>query len=368
MTTIVKAADAAQFLALVPRLLGFTPRKSVVIVPMSGPRSLGGMRLDLPADTDDPCDLLAATVIGMVCRVTSADGFLAVVYTDESGSTSLPRAQLAEALTRAADASGLSVVDVFVVAADGWASLLDETPERRPLSELTLTAPLGPEPAPGDQTSGARLPEASAADRRRVGAAHRSLGDALAVICGIPSDRTRQERIDPSALAAACELDDLPRLYEKALEWDPDDLDPMNVALVGWCLQRPALRDVALVQWASDALGGTEAMAAQHRWEDGEEYPADLASVMWGEGVTPDPDRLQRALRLTLHIAARTARRHRAGLLAVSAWLSWALGRSTHADRFAEMALEIDEAHGLADIVRSFVAATHLPDWAFRRG
>lgn len=367
MTTIVKAADAAQFLALVPRLLGFTPRKSVVIVPMNGGRSLGGMRLDLPENPDDPSDLLAATVIGMVCRVTGSDGFMAVIYTDESSDPTPPRARLAEALTRAADASGLSVVDVFVVATDGWASLLDDAPRPRALAELTTTPPLGPDPAPGDQASGARLPDVSPADRRLVGAAHRSLGDALSVVCGLPSDHARADRIDPSALTAACELDDLPRLFEAALGWDPQRLDPMNTALLGWCLDRPALRDVALVQWASDAHGGEQAMEAQHRWEDGAEYPADLASVMWGEGATPDPGRLQTALTLTLQIAARTARRRRAGALAVCAWLSWALGRSTHADRFATMALEIDRSHGLADIVRSFVSATHLPDWVFRR-
>jgi hypothetical protein len=373
MTTIVKAAGAAQFLSLVPRLLGFTPRTSVAIVPMSGGRSLGGMRLDLPADPDDPSDLLAATVIGMVCRVTGSDGFLAVVYTDEPSAPALPRATLAAALVRAGDASGLSVVDVFVVAADGWGSLLDESPHPRPLTDLTATDPVAadptaPEPVRGDQASGARLPEVSAADRRLVGHAHRSLSDALSVVCGIPSERARQERIDPSALAAACELDDLPRLFENALGWDPQALDPMHTALLGWCLQRPALRDVALVQWASDVRGGEQAMEAQHRWEDGEEYPADLASVMWGEDATPDPERLQSALTLTLQVAACTARRRRAGALAVCAWLSWALGRSTHADLFAQMALEIDHTHGLADIVRSFVAATHLPDWAFRRG
>lgn len=368
MTTTVKAAGAAQFLALVPRLLGFTPTRSVVVVPMNGGRSLGGMRLDLPVDPDDPSDLLAATVIGMVCRVTGADGFMAVIYTDECSDPVLPRVTLSDALVRAADASGLRVLDVLVVGCDGWASHLDPTQARGPLSELITTEAVELPPAHGDQASGAHLPERSAAERRKVGAAHRSLDDALNVVCGIPTDRTPATRVDPAALEAACELDDLPRLYERALRWDATDLAPMKAALLGWCLTRPSLRDVALVQWASDVVGGEDAMEAQHRWEDGEEYPSDLAAMMWGEGPRPDPERLQAALTLVRHVAALTAKRRRAGALAVCAWLSWALGRSTHADLYATMALDIEADQGLAEIVRSFVAAVHLPDWAFLRG
>ncbi|WP_455133789.1 hypothetical protein [Microbacterium aurum] len=65
-------------------------------------------------------------------------------------------------------------------------------------------------------------------------------------------------------------------------------------------------------------------------------------------------------------VAALLPKARRAGALAVCGWLAWALGRSTHADRYAAQALRIERRHGLAEIVRSFVAAGHLPDWAFR--
>lgn len=370
MTTTVKAADAAQFLALVPRMLGYTPTRSVVVVPMGGPRSLGGMRLDLPPDDDDTRDGFAATLIGMVCRVSRSDGLVAVIYTDELIRPDIPHAPLASAIARAADASGLQLIDLLVVAPDGWASHAGADTAVHPLSELDgldgldHTLP----PVSGDQTTGADLPECRAADRRSTEAAHRSLQSALAVLCGLPGERPSEERVDPAALAMACELDDLPLVFERALTWDLAPLTPMRAALLGWVFGRPSLRDIALVQWASDAAGGEEALHAQLRWEDGEEYPADLASVMWGEGGRrPDPQRLDAALTLVRHVAARTARRRRAGVLAVCAWLSWALGRSTHADRYARDALEIDADHGLADIVRSFVASAHLPDWAFQR-
>lgn len=373
MTTTVTAADAAQFLSLVPHLLGFTPTRSVVLIPMRDRRTLGAMRVDIPPDDPAALDGFASTVTGMVCRVGEADAFIAVVYTDESAVLDLPHHRLVQSLGFAAEASGLRFVDTLVVAADGWGSYFDpRCPEGgRPLDELILAAgaagaPGGDLPsARGDQSTGADLPAASAAERRQVGAALRSLRTSLEVLCGIPCDAERAARIDPAALEAACELDDLPRLYERALAWDAGSLAPMRAALLTWCLARPALRDVALVQWATDVVGGEDALEAQHRWEDGADYPTDIAEIMWGDGAQPDPLRLESALTLVRHVAALTAKRQRAGVLSVCAWLSWALGRSTHADRYAQQALAIEPAHGLSEIVRSFVAAGHLPDWAF---
>lgn len=380
MTTTVKAADAAEFLALVPRMLGYTPTRSIVVVPM-GPvgtasrggarrsRSMGGMRLDLPSD-ESAVDGFAATLIGMVCRIPRAESLVAIVYGDEGVAGGLPHEPLASAVRRASDASGLELIDMLVIGPDGWASHLRPGEGIRPLTELlTFDRTLPPAPA-GDQRRDADLPDATEADWRRTAQARRSLEAALEVVCDVrvPDDPgPGRDRVDPAALEAACELDDLPGLFERALTWQPDDLTAMRTAMLSWVLSRPSLRDIALVQWATDIRGGAQAMEAQLRWEDGADYPPDLASVMWGEGACPDPERLEKALRLARHIAARAEREQRPGSLAMCAWISWALGRSTHADWYAREALEIEEDHGLADIVRSFVAATHLPDWAFAR-
>ena len=140
----------------------------------------------------------------------------------------------------------------------------------------------------------------------------------------------------------------------------------MRAAMLGWCLNRPGLRDIALVQWATDQSGGDIASDAQRRWEDGEEYPVDLALVMWGDARRPDHARLEAALAVARDVAALLPKKQRPGPLSVCAWLSWALGRSTHAHRYARSALAIDPRHGLADIVLAFVQAGHLPEWAFR--
>ena len=58
---------------------------------------------------------------------------------------------------------------------------------------------------------------------------------------------------------------------------------------------------------------------------------------------------------------------HRPNLLAAAAWLSWALGRSTHAAIFADLALAVDADHGMSQIVATFVASGHLASWVFVR-
>lgn len=381
MSTIVRAADAAQFLSVLPHLLGCTPRDSVVVVPLSQGRTLGVMRVDLPPD-EAPASA-AASIIGMACRIAEIEAVMLVVYTDAEISaevedataptSGLPHRPVIDALLTRADECGLAVVDAFVVAANGWGSARAPhlPPGGHPLETIAPRDDLPPEAVDGppatDQAVGARLPVPGAARRRAVAQALRSLDAALETICGIPRmSGAASIRIDPAALQAACALDDLPALFERALSWNPEELAPMDAASIGWCLSRAGLRDVALVQWASDVDGGDAAMEAQRRWEDGELYPSDLAEVMWGDGPRPDADRLDAALRLARNVAALMPKRRRAGALAVCGWIAWARGRSTHAEAYVRQALHADPRHGLAEIVGSFVAAGHLPDWAFR--
>lgn len=368
MSTIVTATDAAQFLSLVPSMLGYLPARSLVVVPLARGRTLGALRVDLPHPEAE--DAAASTVLGMICRIPEVEELIGVVYTDAEVDPDLPHRSLAEALNRCAEACGLRVREMFAVAGDGWGSYsADDLPPGGHSPEmLRLRSPLPGHPAVGkDQASGARLPRSSAAARGETERALASLRAALAAVCGMPAGPGAPTRVDPEALRAACELDDLPELYERALGWTATELSPMRTAALAWALGRPPVRDVALVQWATDLSGGDIAMEAQRRWEDGAEYPVELAAIMWGEAPRPEVERLEAALELVRQVAARTPKPHRAGALGMAAWLSWALGRSTHAARYARMALQIDPDHGLSEIVASFVNAGHLPEWAFHR-
>ncbi|GAA3777057.1 hypothetical protein GCM10022240_30610 [Microbacterium kribbense] len=365
MTTILRTTTAAQFLALLPAMLGCTPTRSLVLVPFAHSRSVGAMRVDL-AD-DGQVDQLASTCIGMVCRLADVDELTAVVYTDQplrSGDDEPAHARLAQALAQRADACGLHLRDALCVAADAWGSYLDPEcpPAGHDLAELVPDA-RAPVP-PGDQHSGVELPEVAAEAIAQTATALEGLDAAVAAI-RFGDATPGPARIDPRALVAACRLDDMPALFEEALGQDPADLDAFTAALLVWTLSRPATRDVALIQWSDDQDAGDAALQAQLDWEDGAEYPPDLGERMWGDGARPDPDRLRAALELTRHVAARAPAARRAGPLSMCGWLAWALGRSTHAAGYAQSALECEPGHGLAEIVLSLTAAGHLPAWAF---
>lgn len=372
MTTIIKAANAADFLALVPHLAGYTPTESLALVPFRGNRTIGVMRFDLPPkDASDELDRIAATFVGMVCKLADADGVTPVVFTGDQFRTDddIVHGELVRAIIRRADACGLHVADALCLAADGWGSYLDPEcpPEGRPRSELPAELAV-PEPrdVSGDQAAGVDLPAADLAEKERVGGALRAIEATVGVVCG-EADAATMGDLDPRAIAAVCSLDDIPLLFEDALQWDPEHLEPFEAAALMWCLARPSLRDVALSQWSGDIVAGDDALEAQRRWEDGEQYPDDLALVMFGEGPRPDPERLQKGLDLARRLAAAAPHDAAAPMLATASWLAWALGRSTYAHWHCARALELDPDHGLAGIVASFVDAGHLPEWAFER-
>ena len=102
----------------------------------------------------------------------------------------------------------------------------------------------------------ARGATAGAAPRTRVS----DLGPVPAPVSGVVEEEASvtdaSSRIDPRALAAVCGLDDLPRFFEDALARPLEDADVYDTAALVWCLARPALRDVALVQWSGNLAAG----------------------------------------------------------------------------------------------------------------
>lgn len=384
MTTLIKAKSADEFLSLVPQLLGFHPTRSLVLVPFQKKRTLGAMRVDLPSAVDSAeLDRLASTFVGMLCRIDAADGVAVITYTDEpfADDRALPHRALVDALLVRIEACGLRLTDALCVAADAWGSYLDPSCPAGgyALAELGMTSIEAPgvEVIDGDQSAGAELPRVDLAARERAGRALSELHGAIRLLVGDdqagsgaidePPDEQDPPRVNPQALVAVCALNDMPTLFEEALWWDADDLAPYDVAVLAWCLARPALRDVALSQWTKGFDAGDEALDAQLRWEDSGEYPQLLAQHMWGEGAQPDADRLRAALQVSRRIAAVVPRAVRPGPLATCAWLAWALGQSTHAMVYAQLACEIEPEHGLAAIVASLVADGRIPDWSFHR-
>ena len=55
------------------------------------------------------------------------------------------------------------------------------------------------------------------------------------------------------------------------------------------------------------------------------------------------------------------------GALTAAAWLSWAMGRSSHAGTYVDEALRLEPGHSMASLISNILAAAMLPEWALRR-
>jgi hypothetical protein len=327
MTTIVKSKSLGDFVALIPALLGFHPTNSLVLIPMANKRTLGGIRIDLPASDTDTRSV-AQTCLGYVLKVASVEGIAIFTYGDGE-----PRRELVDEIVAASRQAGLAIADAAHINADGWTSYFDQDNAVAPVPEASHHAPTG-----GDQNTGGRLPEADADFRSDV---LHALEDASPTLADVP---VLAELVASGATLTATHAADL--------------------ALT---LHSPLTRDVLLVQWAAGAELGAEALEAQVGWQAGGFIPEDVQRVMLGTAKRPDPTRLTAALDAVTLLAAHLPEALRPGSLAAAAWLSWALGRSSQAQSFSQMALTIDPDHGLSRIVLSQVGAGMLPEWAFIR-
>lgn len=363
MTNILHASDAAELLGIVPALAGYTPTRSLVLLPFHGKRAHGAMRIDLPRDgieLDEYVDL----VLHCLRQVRGADAVAVVAYSDDEPLPTpegvvLPHAAMVDALLVEAHEGGYRIVEALCLTPSGWADYLDDVPQLHPLDRVRAATPPGTEIA-ADQHAGVELPPSNLVRRERVGRALIDLERVLERwLCGVPGPGPDE---NPQALAAAIELDDVPGFAECLV--DGGDLEPFETAALLWCLARPMLRDAILVQWAGGIELGRQAFEA---WtghpEPGEEVPARVGEVFAGAGGRPDPDRLHRALAVVKQAASDAPRAARPGALVSCAWLSWALGRSTHAGEYLRLAREIDPGHRLAGLLLAMLDAAMMPEW-----
>lgn len=367
MTTVLRASGSAELLSIVPPLAGFTPSESLVLLPFHGSRTAGAMRLDLPRG-DVSATEYADIAVALVARVDRTDAVALVVYTDDEAQATpdglvLPYAVEIDGVLGCASDAGLGIVDALCVTPSGWSSYLVDDPVLEPLGTAAPDVPsIGD--VRGDQHAGTALPVVDFAEKERVGRAQRALEGLLEH--GRHGDPTGVE--NPVAIAALVLLEDIPAFFESVLR-SSEALPPFATAALLWCLDRPLFRDVAAVQWATDLGGGMRTLEAQLAFaEHGRPVPDEIGDLLLGRGPRPDPDRLTRALSVVRAAAARAPRASQAAPLTIAAWLSWALGRSSHAGDYLDAARAIDPDYGLAALFEQMISAAILPDWAFRPG
>ena len=406
MSTVVTTSSAADFLAVVPHLVGFEPHNSIVFVAFRGRRTCGAMRFDLPEQPSSPADdtgsklykRVATTLVGMLSKVPGVDAVVPVVYTQQSfdvtdgtggaggtaGAGGPPRAAFVRAVIARFEFSGFQVRDALCIASDGWGSYFDDKcpPQGRPLAKITESRILDdlPEHATrplGDVAQWARLPEVAQKDRRRVQhwvALYSEVIDGRVLVGGgspRDDDRFDDDWFDDAAFETytrenARLLGAIPPMLEVIFENGVEALDPKAAGFIITLARLPAIRDVVMMQWSFDVATGRRVLNDARRFALG--APAEVLNsgpLMLGRGPRPDPERIDRAIEILKRVAALASKQQRPPVLCMLAWLNWALGRSSVAARFIGASEEIDPDYGLGEVMRAVLEHGMLPEWAF---
>ncbi|GAA1748500.1 DUF4192 family protein [Agromyces humatus] len=381
MTTIIRAASAHDFLALVPSLAGFRPDRSLVCVAFEGNRTVGVLRHDLPSRARDRAALVSV-VVGTLCRMPGVDAVVPVLYTDRTFESEggIPERRLAEQLIRRAEQAGFVVRDALCRAADAWGSYLDrETPvSGHPLgmidaNPVTEQAPDAADAldAPG---AGGVLPAPDGRVALRIAEALERFTDAE------PGDAVFErlgDDIDPV------------ELVESLVSGEPARQPALRLAWFLHLAARPAFRDGMMLQFAFGPVIGAaahdDAIATAERADvsgesldelvrrevaEGEhdEVSELLSRLLLGQStLRPERARVERALELLRPLIANAPEADRVGPLCIAAWLSWSVGRGSAAGAFLDRAVELDPAHSMAGLLATFMGSGALPEWAFVR-
>lgn len=337
MSTVIRATSPADLLSLVPALTGFAPNQSLVLIPFKGRRGNGALRFDLPGATSD-LSAYASQAIGMLCRIPQIDAVAVFVYDRAPvDGEHLPHTALIEELHRRLEICGFNVVESLFVGEADWADYRSSAVQLHPLAsvpELPAVAKLCE--IAEDQAAGATLP--SVDPEQRV-----AIAQALSEGIGSPPG-------------------DVPAFFEASIDSEASFDSQQMAALISF-LNSPLLSVVALVQWARTASHGALALGAN--LARGASQSDVVTETLLGHGERPDSRRLLRALTLVRNACASAPDEHRSGALAAAGWLSWALGRSTHAGIYLAQALEHDPEHDLARALSKLVDHGILPEWAF---
>lgn len=378
---VLACGTPADFLAVLPHLLGFEPRSSLTIVRFIGTRSREALRMDLPPDeSPEHVDALLDTVrtaLGSLAGEDHDSGSAPDSHTgaDTSAEPTAPVSvgiaiftevrfagggppwqRLAARLRARLPRAGYPVRELCCRAPDGWVSYLADAWPRsgRPLSELTL-APIALSAAvqtgaiPDQRTLG----RIQRAPRERARAVHAALG-----ACLQDAPVLRQPPLgDPGWLARARAIaQDLRRTT-------PLGPEPTARLIAG-------LRDHRV--WAATALGILSASILAKNLRSGSVAERRLAALPVDD-PTPGAWSLHWLLALLspeftersrlVHVRARLAEAisecppaHRAPLYALSGWVWWLTGIQSVADQHLAAAEQTTPAHPLVSMLRELIS------------
>ena len=378
MTDILRATTAADFLSAIPVMLGYQPKNSIVCVAFRGRRTGEVFRIDLPLQRRSNQKAVAATIIGMLSRMTGLSGASVIIYTDETfeGEHGIPQLELGRLLAARIHGAGFHLPDALCVAGDGWAGYFDADYPRagHPLSEIAdseIASHTSHLEVLDDISYMSALPERDPVVAGRL--EHLLEGFARYTDEGLMQLDQLAEIIDLDSASVACtiaEHADPPlelSAWMLSLAQNPSDRDVMTLTVAFGCaIGQATLESNARYHRRQAQTGESMDEVVQHEISEGRIDPDADDNLLGGHSARqPNVPRVEKTIDLLKQLIANTPDPYRPGPLCMLSWLQWSLGRGSAAAIAADLALAIEPDHGMARLLHAMYRAGLTPEWAY---
>lgn len=371
MNEPLRISRPADFIPVIPKLLGYLPKNSLVIVPISGKSSGAIMRIDCPSELvvgerqalaaseapEDTPELVIAYVEGVVEHVAKLRDCTAAavcLFTDAKPTCGqcehieycpadsrcfecLPGEQLIDCVEEMLLRIGVKLVGALVVTNDHWYDVWGV--ERGPAS---------------DAVRALARSNTSFADRAHIPAAG---ADAIKAVAALCSERPGDDPIATDEVLCAWNL------LVDGDNYVSSGHEPTLLSLVILGLRDPKTTECML----TNAIYGQESADEIARvWDTlAEEIsPKDLQGMIVArtEFDPIDHDRAERSVRALRRVIAHTMQDAQGPALAVLAWLEWSRASGSLAHHYACEALRLGD-FTLASQVYEYVSTGAVPGW-----
>ncbi|WP_417219000.1 DUF4192 domain-containing protein [Arthrobacter sp.] len=360
----LSVTDAEGVISLVPHMLGFHPRESLVVLIMQDKALEATLRIDLPqSDLGLPATRrLARQLVDYLRAAPEADGACLVVYSERVRTPDeLPLQEFVDVVTTQFQRCGYRIPDAWLVGCQRWWSYfctdLSCCPvEGRPLEAVYLSdAHLrmvveGSSPLAElwDGTDNRTWPGVNAV--REVVGAQRGAGDGW------------KETI--RGLERWC----------SALDQDPDELlerlraNPADAGALLAVLAENLVRDALPFAAGASSAEARRALVGQLREGGSTGQLNELGEFMLGHADrAPHWDALERLWILGRGLLPAARGIDRCALLCILGWIEWAKGHSSGAHALISTCRLEDPQYRLAVLLDAFLARGRLPRWATNR-
>lgn len=361
----LSVTDAEGVISLVPHLLGFHPRESLVVLIMQDNALEATLRVDLPA----PDIGLAATrrlarhLVDYMRAAPEANGACLVAYSEHAHDpgSELPYQEFIDGVTTQLQRCGYRVPDAWLVGCQHWWSYFCLEPaccpaEGRPLESVLLSD------AHLHLVVEGSSPLAELWDGRADGE--------------WPAIEAVREVVDmqrPGIDGWKETIRGLER-WCAALDQEPESLlahlrsSPADTGALLTALGAQTVRDALPFAAGASSAAARDALVGQLRHSGSRGQLRELGEFMLGNSDrAPHWTTLERLWTIGRGLLPAARGVDRCALLCILAWIEWAKGHSSGAHALITTCRAEDPAYRLAFLLEAFLARGRLPRWATNR-